>query len=249
MESGGRVPQPRVWAGVEAGGEGREGGGELHGIEEGVGGLLGRGGLLVGHGGALHHGHEVGAGVRGTTAAHQWWVVRWWRGGGAGESCVYLAAGAGSLVPVLLAGVTLPPCPCHTTQLSPGWSLPRYTATISAPLSWLSLSLWPGCSVSVSGCCPARGVSLTTALCLNPTFHCAGPPAPAQPGPLTARSRPGARRRGPPPATRAGRGGAGVRPTTQLATAAQLSPTWSQPPPGSPGRYPAMIIQNARTKS
>ena len=81
MESGGRVPQPRVWAGVEAGGEGREGGGELHGIEEGVGGLLGRGGLLVGHGGALHHGHEVGAGVRGTTAAHQWWVVRWWRGG------------------------------------------------------------------------------------------------------------------------------------------------------------------------
>ena len=137
----------------------------------------------------------------------------------------------------------------HNTQLSPGWSLPRYTATISAPLSWLSLSLWPGCSVSVSGCCPARGVSLTTALCLNPTFHCAGPPAPAQPGPLTARSRPGARRRGPPPATRAGRGGAGVRPTTQLATAAQLSPTWSQPPPGSPGRYPAMIIQNARTKS
>ena len=137
MESGGRVPQPRVWAGVEAGGEGREGGGELHGIEEGVGGLLGRGGLLVGHGGALHHGHEVGAGVRGTTAAHQWWVVRWWRGGGAGESCVYLAAGAGSLVPVLLAGVTL--APVHVTPLS--YHQAGHCLATLPP----SLHLCPGC--------------------------------------------------------------------------------------------------------
>ena len=139
MESGGRVPQPRVWAGVEAGGEGREGGGELHGIEEGVGGLLGRGGLLVGHGGALHHGHEVGAGSGGPLLLTSGGAVvarRW-----CGRVVCLPGCWGGSLVPVLLAGVTLPPCPCHTTQLSPGWSLPRYTATISAPLSWLSRCL------------------------------------------------------------------------------------------------------------
>ena len=45
VKSGGRVPQSGVWPVMEAPGEGREGGGELHGVEEGVGG----GRLLVRH--------------------------------------------------------------------------------------------------------------------------------------------------------------------------------------------------------
>ena len=74
----------------------------------------------------------------------------WWLGGAvvAGRwcgrvvslpGCWALTAGTCSA-----AGVTLAPCPCHTTQLSPGWLTPRYTAaTISVPLSWLSLCLYP----------------------------------------------------------------------------------------------------------
>ena len=54
MEPGGGVPEPRVWPGMETRpGERGECAGELHGIEEGVGG---GGGLLVRHlRGSDHH--------------------------------------------------------------------------------------------------------------------------------------------------------------------------------------------------
>ena len=223
-------------------------------LRKGLGGCWAEGDSLSGM--AVHYTMVTrsGLGSRGPlllTSGHWWLVAGWCSGGGAlvresrvstwllGAHCGYLFC-----------------CRCHprTLSMSPHSAVTRLAHCSLHCLhhlctSVLAVTVSVSCCSAVSGCCPARGVSLTTALCLNPTFHCAGPPAPAQPGPLTARSRPGARRRGPPPATRAGRGGAGVRPTTQLATAAQLSPTWSQPPPGSPGRYPAMIIQNARTKS
>ena len=74
-----------------------------------------------------------------------WWLgVQWWRGAGAGESCLYLAAGRSLRVPVLLP--VSPSHPVHVTPLSchQAGSLPRYTAcTISVPLSWLSLCLYP----------------------------------------------------------------------------------------------------------
>ena len=137
MESGGRVPQPRVWAGVEAGGEGREGGGELHGIEEGVGGLLGRGGLLVGHGGALHHGHEVGAGVRGPLLL----TSGGWCGGGAAvvrESRV----STWLLVRAHWYLFCWPVSPCHPVHVTP---LCYHQAGHCLATLPPSLHLCPGC--------------------------------------------------------------------------------------------------------
>ena len=185
-------------------------------LRKGLGGCWAEGDSLSGM--AVHYTMVTrsGLGSRGPlllTSGH-WWLVagcavvagRWCGRVVSLPGCWALTAGTCSA-----AGVTQTPtpCPCHTTQLSPGWLTASLHCRHHLCTSVLAVTVSVSCCSAVSGCCPARGVSLTTALCLNPTFHCAGPPAPAQPGPLTARSRPGARRRGPPPATRAGRGGAG----------------------------------------
>ena len=118
-------------------------------LRKGLGGCWAEGDSLSGM--AVHYTMVTrsGLGSRGPlllTSGHWWLVAGWCSGGGAlvRESRVstwLLALTAGTCS---AAGVTLAPCPCHTTQLSPGWLTARYTAcTISVPLSWLSLCLYP----------------------------------------------------------------------------------------------------------
>ena len=180
----------------------------------------------------------------------------WWLGGAvvAGRWCGRVVSLPGcwrSLrVPVLLP--VSPSHPVHVTPLSC-----HQAGSLLATLPPPSLYLCPGCHcVCILLQCSVWMLPGARCLANYRSMSQSYIPLrrPARPSPAWATDRPvSARGAAARPATShqggAGRGGAGVRPTTQLATAAQLSPTWSQPPPGSPGRYPAMIIQNARTKS
>ena len=118
-------------------------------LRKGLGGCWAEGDSLSGM--AVHYTMVTrsGLGSRGPlllTSGH-WWLVagcavvagRWCGRVVSLPGCWALTAGTCSA-----AGVTLAPCPCHTTQLSPGWLTARYTAcTISVTLSWLSLCLYP----------------------------------------------------------------------------------------------------------
>ena len=75
MEPGGGVPEPRVWPGVETRpGERGECAGELHGIEEGVGG---GGGLLVRHLRGSDHHHPCVTECLESGEPHSWGLSTW----------------------------------------------------------------------------------------------------------------------------------------------------------------------------